>query len=94
MIQNMRYFQNSTLPVSNLICMQVDMNCGLVKATGKGPITKPKPQASPSKKEPFLDFEKDIDLGDNLILESYMNKKQLEEWKELKDEDDYDDFSN
>ncbi|CAI2364595.1 unnamed protein product [Moneuplotes crassus] len=47
----------------------------------------------PTKPEPFLDFEKDLEIGDNFIIESELTKEQLAEWNSLKDPDDAEDLS-
>lgn len=47
--------------------------------------------ASP-KKEPFLDFDKDIEIGDNRTIERVLTKEQLVRWNQLKDDDDTDDL--
>ena len=56
-------------------------------------MTKTTNNQSPTKqKEPFLDFEKDLDISDNLIIESYLTEPQIKQWKELKDVEDDEDF--
>eukprot|EP00343_Euplotes_focardii_P004181 CAMPEP_0205817242 /NCGR_PEP_ID=MMETSP0205-20121125/23988_1 /ASSEMBLY_ACC=CAM_ASM_000278 /TAXON_ID=36767 /ORGANISM="Euplotes focardii, Strain TN1" /LENGTH=310 /DNA_ID=CAMNT_0053107309 /DNA_START=204 /DNA_END=1136 /DNA_ORIENTATION=- len=43
-------------------------------------------------KEPFLDFEKDLEIGDNFTIESILKDDDLIKWNNLKDEDDREDF--
>lgn len=57
-------------------------------------IIKTLPPPSPNKKEPYLDFEKDIEIGDNYVIESHLEGKKLEEWQKLKDDEDADDFED
>ena len=52
-----------------------------------------KAATEPVKPEPFLDFEKDLEINDNLIIESILTADQLKEWRALKDEDDREDIS-
>jgi len=41
----------------------------------------------------FLDFDKDIEIGDNFAIERVLDPEQLARWKELTDEDDAEDLS-
>ena len=45
------------------------------------------------KKEPFLDFDKDIEIGDTRTIERMLTKDQLMRWNQLKDDDDTDDLA-
>lgn len=45
------------------------------------------------KPEPFLDFDKDIEIGDNMMIERILTNEQLEKWNSLKDDDDREDLT-
>jgi hypothetical protein len=45
------------------------------------------------KPDPFLDFDKDLEIGDNMMIERILTNDQLEKWNSLKDEDDKEDLT-
>ena len=47
----------------------------------------------PPKKEPFLDVDKDLEIGDNFSIEALLKGDELTQWNDSKDVDDHEDLT-